>query len=49
MKHVKTVSRVNLSRAQDSATDIISTIVSILTAVGSLLQVLLPNLDDKQK
>lgn len=48
MKHVKTVSRVNISMAQDSTTDIITTIVSVLTAVGSLLAILLPEGKVKQ-
>ncbi len=47
MKHVKTVSRVNMSLAQDSVTDILSTIVAILTAIGSLLEIVLP--EDKAK
>lgn len=49
MKHVKTISRVNLSRAQASTTDIIAAIVSILTALGALLGVILPGIEDKQK
>jgi len=49
MKHVKTISRVNLSRAQASTTDIIAAVVSILTAIGSFLGVILPGLEGKQK
>jgi hypothetical protein len=49
MKHVKTVSRVNLSPAQQSATDIIGIVISVLTALGTVLGVLVPALGDKQK
>jgi hypothetical protein len=49
MKHVRTISRVNLSQAQASTTDIITAVVSILTAIGSLLGIIVPGVQDKQK
>lgn len=49
MKHVKTVSRVNVSPAQVPAMDIITTVISVFTAIGSVLGILVPLFEDKQK
>ena len=49
MKHVRTISRVNVSRAQMPTEDIISIVISVLTALGSLLGVVIPLFGDKQK
>jgi len=49
MKHIATISRVNVNKAQLPAGDIFSTVITVLTAVGSLLGVLIPLFDDKQK
>jgi len=50
MKHVRTISRVNVSQAQaDNTMDIITAVISILTAIGSLVGLIVPGLEDKQK
>lgn len=50
MKHVRTISRANISRAQQMpAGDIIAIVISILTALASVVDVIGPLFEDKQK
>ena len=47
MKHIRTISKVQVSPAQMSTTEIITLIVSILTAVATIFTTVVPLMEEK--
>jgi len=47
MKHIRTISKVQVSPAQMSPTEIVTLVVSILSAVAAILTTVVPLIEDK--
>ena len=47
MKHIRTISKVQVSPAQMSTTEIITLVVSILSAVAAIMTTVVPLIEEK--